>query len=91
MNAAAEIADFEAAHPGWRVSWCDEGLRYARRANAAHPSPFEHPAGYVAEHARRNVTVCGATLGELDAAIAAAPAWRHWMHRSNCCALSWGD
>lgn len=84
------IAEFEAGYPGWRVRWRDEGKRWARRRGERHPSPFEHPAGYLATHDERHVTVCGATLEELAAAIEAAPASRHWMYAANCCALSWG-
>ncbi len=90
MSAEAAVADFEAAHPGWRVDW-REGKRWARRRGEAHPSPFEHPAGYVAEHAERDVSVCASTLEGLATAVESAPAKRHWMHRANCCALSWGD
>jgi hypothetical protein len=83
------IYDLAAAHPGWTIRWAS-GPIWARPRDAMHAVPHEHPDGWVAEHAERNVSVCASTLAELDAAIWAAPETGHWMHRSNCCFRTWG-
>ncbi len=74
VGALQMCEHLDATHPGWTVHWQAEDTRVGRR----------HPSGYTA---RRELSgyVCGLDPAGLVAAMAAAPAERHWHYRSKCC------
>ena len=66
----------DAVYPGWSVWWRPENTC----------AGWEHPAGYLASRDPSG-SVCGVDPAALEAAIAKAPAERHWHFRPVCCAL----
>lgn len=66
----------DAVHPGWSVHW---------RCYLNIPGWY-HPPGYVARRESSGY-VCGIDPAALVAAMAAAPAERHWHYHPACCDL----